>query len=147
MTLPDLPDEYQNLVKIGAFYLQPGQAGFKEQHYKTACDLSSDAQVASRPASRYMLGYEALFQLVQAVLVHYGVRASDQRGHRIVAIQRVCGSLGLGPGAIKLISDAHTRRNQTTYTAPLPPITQAEADGMVDIILMAMPKAKTLLGL
>jgi hypothetical protein len=115
MTRPELPDEYQNPVKVGAFYPQPGQAGFKEQHCKTACDLDSDAQLASRPASRYLPGYEALFQLAQAVLAHYDVRASDQGAHRIVAIQRVCGSLGLGPGAIRLISDAHTtRRNQTT---------------------------------
>ena len=54
-----------------------------------------------------------------------------------VGIQRVCADLNLSPGQVKQITDVHSRRNEAVYRAPLPPVSQAEADAMLAIVNMA----------
>ncbi|MDQ5878501.1 MAG: hypothetical protein QG638_1233, partial [Pseudomonadota bacterium] len=63
---------------------------------------------------------------------------------RVVAIQRVCADLQLSPGQQKLVTDAHMRRNETVYRAPLPPVSLAESKAMIQILEAALPLARKL---
>jgi len=127
------PAEYENLIKAGYFHEVAPTSGFKEQYLKVAEGYLQDAEQSATTATRYLLGYEAYYQIVQAVLERFGVRATDRQGHRTVAIQRVSADLALSPGEIKLITDCHNRRNESVYRAPLPPITVQEADAMLQL--------------
>lgn len=140
------PTEYDNLIKAGYFHEVVPTSGFKEQYLKVAEGYLQDAEQASTTATRYLLGYEAYYQVVQAVLEHFGVRATDRQGHRMVAIQRVSADLELSPGEIKLITDCHNRRNESVYRAPLPPITVQEADAMLQMAKKAAQSAFSKLG-
>lgn len=135
------PIEYENLLKAGYFHEVAPTSGFKEQYLKVAQEYLADATQASATATRYLLAYEAFYQVVQAVLEHFGVRAIDRQGHRTVAIQRVSADLGLSAGEIKLITDYHNRRNESVYRAPLPPITSQEADAMLQLAEKAAQSA------
>ena len=127
------PPEYDNLIKTGYFHEVAPTHGYKEQYLKVAQAYLTDANQATTAASRYLLSYEAYYQLVQAVLEHFGVRTSDRQGHRIVAIQRVSCDLDLTAGELKLIMDFHHRRNESVYRAPLPPISLQEAHAMHEL--------------
>lgn len=127
------PTEYENLIKADYFHEVTPTSGFKEQYLKVAQGYLQDAERANTTSTRYLLGYEAYYQVVQAVLEHFGVRATDRQGHRTVAIQRVSADLDLSPGEIKFITDCHNRRNESVYRAPLPPITEQEADAMLHL--------------
>lgn len=62
------PPEYENLIKMGYFHEVAPTSGFKEQYLKVAEGYLQDAAQANTTASRYLLGYEAYYQVVQAVL-------------------------------------------------------------------------------
>ena len=138
------PAEYDNLIRTGYFHDQPATPGFLEQYLLVAEQCLSSARSTAHPTPAYLLAYEGFYQLVQAVLEHYGVRAADRPGHRVVAIQRVCADLQLSPGQQKLVTDAHTRRNETVYRAPLPPVSLAESKAMIQILEAALPLAHKL---
>lgn len=140
------PPEYDNLIKSGYFHPVQSTPDYIRQYLQVASGYVADAKSVPHPASKFMLAYEGFYQVVQAVLDFHGVRAADRPGHRIVAIQRVCADLKLSPGQIKLITDAHGRRNETVYKAPLPPISQADADAMVRVLEMALPPVYALTG-
>lgn len=135
------PIEYANLVKAGYFHEVAPTSGFKEQYLKVAQEYLEDASHANATATRYLLAYEAFYQVVQAVLENFGVRAIDRQGHRTIAIQRVSADLELSAGEIKLITDCHNRRNESVYRAPLPPITNQEADAMLQLAKKAAEAA------
>lgn len=139
------PVEYDGLIRSGYFHEVNSTEGYKEQYLKVAQGYLADAEVASTTASQYLLAYEGFYQVVQSVLEHYSVRASDRQGHRTVAIQRVSADLKMSPGEIKLITDCHARRNESTYRAPLPPISEQEAKAMLQISKKAYEQAKSLI--
>jgi hypothetical protein len=74
----------------------------------------------------------------------YEVRTRESG--RNLAIQRVAADLHLDPGEMKLVIDAHGRRNETTYRSPFPPISRAEAQAMIDILAKTLPAAHALTG-
>jgi len=140
------PPEYENLIKGGAFEAITRAAGVTEAFLKTAAE---DLEVAKsidikHPKQRFTLAYEGFYSLVQSVLDFYEVRTKD--AGRNLAIQRVAADLKLAPAEFKLVIDAHSRRNETTYRSPFPPISRAEAQAMIDILAKALPFAHTLTG-
>ena len=84
--------------------------------------------------------------MVQAILEFYNVRTTDKKGHRVVAIQRVCADLKMTPGEQALVTNAHSRRNDTIYRSPFPPASDKEADAMLKIASDALTKARALVG-
>ncbi len=140
------PIEYDNLVKAGSFKDVPSNPEFVNQYLVGAHALLLDASRDIGPPSRYILAYDAFFGVVQAVLDFHGVRTTDNRGHRTIAIQRVAADLKLTPGELKMVTDAHNRRNQITYTSPIPPILKAEADALLKIANTFLQRACTILG-
>jgi hypothetical protein len=50
------------------------------------------------------------------------------------------------PAEMTLIVKAHTRRNETTYHSPFPPVSKAEADALVGILKKYIPEAYKLSG-
>ena len=48
--------------------------------------------------------------------------------------------LGFTPGQVITLTDAHNLRNARTYRSPIPPITGAEAQGVVSLLEAALPK-------
>lgn len=58
----------------------------------------------------------------------------------------VCADLQLSPGQQKLVTDAHSRRNETVYRAPLPPVSLAEAKAMIQILEVSLPLAREVTG-
>jgi hypothetical protein len=138
------PEPYENLIKTGLLQPVTSDRTFVSQYLVNAQDYTTAATAASLPVARFTLAYEGFYCLVQAVLEHYGVRSTSRQGHRIVAIQRVCADLKLTPGQVKQVSDVHARRNESTYRAPIPPVSQAEADAMLAIVSMAMPQVVAL---
>lgn len=141
------PAEYDNLIRTGYFHEQPATPGFLAQYLLVAEQCLDGARKTEHSTPAYLLAYEGFYQLVQAVLEHHGVRAADRPGHRVVAIQRVCADLQLSPGQQKLVTDAHTRRNETVYRAPLPPVSLAESKAMIQILEAALPLAHKLVAM
>ena len=94
------------------------------------------------PKQRFILAYEGFYSLVQAVLAYYCVRTKDSG--RNLAILRAAADLGLAADEVRLVSNAHGRRNDTTYRSPFPPISRAEAQTMIDILDKTLPVARTL---
>lgn len=140
------PPEYENLIKTGSFKAQPGTAKNVTQYLEVASAFVEDAYKVSHPATQYSLAYEGFFQMVQAILEFYDVRTTDQKGHRITAIQRVCADLKMSSGEQALVSSAHMRRNDSIYRSPFPPVSKKEAEAMLTIASAALIKAKALAG-
>ena len=139
------PTEYENLISLGYFHNITPEPGYKQQYLKVAQDYLIDSSQTNTAVTRYLLGYEAFYQVVQAMLEHFAVRATDRQGHRTIAIQRVSADLGLTPGEIKLISLFHNRRNEYIYRAPLPPVSEQEAQAMVELANKAVTAAVALM--
>jgi hypothetical protein len=140
------PPEYENLIKTGAFAAVTRTEGAVEGFLKNAReDLDVAKSIdAARPKQRFTLAYEGFYGLVQAVLEFYDVRSKDSG--RQLAIQRVAADLHLNPDEIRMVSQAHGRRNDTTYRSPFPPISRAEALNMIGILEKSLPAAHTLTG-
>ena len=139
------PNQYSNLIKRGYFHEVAPEDGYKEQYLLVAKNYLADAAQTTTPATKYLLGYEAYYQVVQAILEWFGVRATDRQGHRTVAIQRVSADLGLTAGEIKLMTEFHSRRNESIYRAPLPPVTTQEADAMLALAKKAYASAMAII--
>lgn len=144
----DRPKEYDNLIKAGAFAeITPEPAAVQARILRAKGYLEYaqyGADHAQFNLQRYMSLYDGFFELVQAVLEHYGVRQKDSG--RKLAIQRVTVDLGLNP-AIAIITKAHERRNGTSYESPFPPLSAAEVALMQDILRKALPAAAALTGM
>ena len=140
------PIEYQNLIKTGALEAVLQTPGALAQYLANAKNyLTSAKQIDQKlPMQRFTSAYEGYFQLVQAVQEHYGVRAKG--AGRNLVIQRVGSDLKMSPSEMALIIKAHTRRNETTYHSPFPPVSKAEADALVGILEKYIPEAYALTG-
>lgn len=138
------PPEYDNLVKVGAFADVRQTPGAIGQYLKNASEYLDAAKSLDqkKPTTVFTMAYEGFYAVVQAVLEFYGVRTKD--AGRNLAIQRVATDLGMAPGEFKLVSDAHGRRNGTTYVSPLPPVTKAEAAALVALLDKYLPQATAL---
>ena len=140
------PIEYQNLIKTGALEevaQTPGALALyltNAQNYLTGANQID----ASLSMQRFTSAYEGYFQLVRAVQEFYGVRA--KAAGRNLVIQRVGSDLKMTPPEMALIIKAHTRRNETTYHSPFPPVSKAEADALVGILEKYIPDAYKLSG-
>ncbi len=140
------PQEYENLIKTGAFEVVAPTAGAVPVYLRNAKDYlrAARAMPPEQTLQTFTLAYEGYFQLVQAVLEFYQVRTKD--AGRNLAIQRVSHDFGLGPGEFGAISKAHERRNGTSYKSPFPPVSQAEATGLVELLAKCLPVAHQLTG-
>ena len=138
------PIEYENLIKSQALEAVAATPGAIAGFLANAEDYKSGAHMldASMKMQVFTLAYEGYFQLVQAVLEFYGVRAKD--AGRNLVIQRVSSSLGLDANEFSFITTAHKRRNGMSYSTPFPPVTRAEAATMRDILSKYLPAARRL---
>ena len=66
---------------------------------------------------------------------------------RNLVIQRVSADLRLAPEEMRVVIRAHERRNGTSYHSPFPPISRAEAMGLLGILEKYIPVAYTMLGI
>ena len=140
------PPEYENLIKSGAFAAVAATQGAVGQYLKNASDYleAASSMDPSKPMLAFTMAYEGFYRLVQGVLEFHTVRTKD--AGRNLAIQRVAGDLKLSVGEFKLVTDAHSRRNGTTYTSPFPPVTKAEASALVSLLAKCLPLACGLTG-
>ena len=65
---------------------------------------------------------------------------------RNLVIQRVSADLKLAPEEMRVVIRAHERRNGTSYHSPFPPISRAEARGLLGILEKYIPVAYKMLG-
>ena len=138
--------EYENLVARGILKTAATNLDSIDQYVRTANDLLADARKPSNSLhGRYLMAYEGLFSLTMAVLEVHGARPGDGEGHRISALQRFAADLGFTPGQVKTLTDAHNLRNARTYRSPIPPITGAQAQGVVALLEAALPKVNKLI--
>lgn len=93
----------------------------------------------------FTMGYEGYFQVVQAVLEHFEVRTKD--AGRNLVIQRVAHELGANPDEFAFLTNAHSRRNGTSYVSPFPPVSRTEAITMVSLLAKFLPLAHALTGI
>ena len=140
------PVEYQNLIKTGALEEVAQTPGALALYLTNAQNyLASANQIdAALSMQRFTSAYEGYFQLVQAVQEYYGVRAKT--AGRNLVIQRVGSDLKMTPPEMALIIKVHSRRNETTYQSPFPPVSKAEAQALVGIREKYIPEAYKLTG-
>ena len=141
------PVEYQNLIKTGALEEVLQTPGALAQYLANAQNYLAGAKQIDQKLSmqRFTSAYEGYFQLVQAVQAYYGVRAKG--AGRNLVIQRVGSDLKMSPSEMALIIKAHSRRNETTYHSPFPPVSKAEADALVGILEKYIREACMLTGM
>ena len=127
--------EYDNLVARGILKTAVSNPVSLAQYVRTAKELLVDAKNSANYAhGRYLMAYEGLFSLAMAVLEFHGTRPGDGEGHRISALQRFAAEIGFTPGQVKTLTDAHNLRNARTYRTPIPPSTQAQAEGVIALL-------------
>lgn len=128
------PIEYQNLIKTGALEAVAPTPGAKALYLINARNyLTSAKQIdAALSMQIFTAAYEGYFQMIQAVLEHYEVRAKD--AGRNLVIQGVSSDLKLSTAEFALVNKAHSRRNATTYQSPFPPVSKAEADAITAVL-------------
>jgi hypothetical protein len=141
------PVEYDNLIRNGALLDQPATPGALAAYLNNAAGYLAAAR-ALDPAVMAMpvfsSAYEGLFQLVQAVFEFREVRIKD--AGRNLAFQLAGRDLGMSNAQWLLVVRAHERRNATAYRSPFPPVSKAEAQGLVDILAQCIPLARRLTG-
>lgn len=139
------PIEYENLIKNRSLEAVNSTPGATTAYLKSAADYLSHARQgldSVQPGPVFTSAYEGFFLVVQAVLEFHQVRTRE--AGRNLAIQRVCADLQLIPSEFRLVSNAHERRNATTYRSPFPPISRAEAAAMIGILEKYLPVASAL---
>lgn len=142
-----LPAEYQNLIKNRALEAVEATPGAVPAFLQQARNyLASAKQIDPKLAMQvFTNAYEGYFQLVDAFLEHHKVRAKD--AGRNLVILRVSADLKLEHQEMSVIIRAHERRNKTSYTSPFPPISRAEAMGLLTILEKYIPVAYAMLGI
>ena len=141
------PIEYDNLIERGAFSEQPSTPGAIDAYLRNAkgfLDAAKKLDISQDTMPVFTTAYEGFFQVVRAVLEFYEVRTKE--AGRNLAIQRVCADLKMSSPEQQLMSKAHSRRNDTSYTSPFPPVSQAEAQSILEILEKYIPVAHTLTG-
>lgn len=142
-----LPIEYQNLIARRALeVVEPTQGAVPAFLLQAENYMASAKQIDPKLAMQvFTNAYEGYFQLVDAFLEHYTVRAKE--AGRNLVIQRVSADLRLAPAEMRVVIRAHERRNGTSYHSPFPPISQAEAMGLLGILEKYIPVAYKMLGI
>ena len=138
------PIEYQNLIKARALEGVASIPGALPLYLANAQNyLDGAKQIDAKLTMQiFTCAYEGYFQLVQAVLEFYQVRAKD--AGRNLVIQRVCSDLKMSAAEFSMVNKAHARRNATSYQSPFPPVSKAEADALVAILEKYLPAASKL---
>ena len=139
------PAEYDNLLQRGLLKAAVAQPASVEQFMRTASDLARAAEHPMVDSARFTLAYEAMFNVVMAVLEFHEVRPGDSPGHRVTALQRVAADLNLDAARQSALARLHDVRNRVTYRAPIPPVTAADVAALQAIVAQMLPAAKQLL--
>lgn len=141
------PEAFENLItKVGSLKEADRDEEEIEQYIAVAKDMLRDSLKAENSAhGRYMLAYDGLHNQSIAVLLHYGTRPADAKGHRSVAFHKFCDVLSLDAGRRKIVITAHERRNETTYRSALPPLTHKDAENVIAILSETLPKTIALI--
>ena len=142
-----LPTEYQNLIARRALeVVEPTPGAVQAFLLQAENYLASAKQIDPKLAMQvFTNAYEGYFQLVDAFLEHYKVRTKE--AGRNLVIQRVSADLKLSAEEMRVVIRAHERRNGTSYHSPFPPISQAEAIGLLSILEKYIPVAYKMLGI
>jgi hypothetical protein len=74
------PPEYEGLLRIGSFKEAATNADSIAQFLRTAEEMSTAAAHPIPDSARFVLAYEGAFNVVMAVLEHFGVRPGDAGG-------------------------------------------------------------------
>ena len=140
-----LPVEYQNLIKSRALESVEATPGAVAAFLQQAENyLASAKQIDPKLALQvFTNAYEGYFQLVDAFLEHHQVRTKE--AGRNLVLQRVSADMKLSPDEMRVIIRAHDRRNSTSYHSPFPPLSRAEAMGLLAILEKYIPVAYTML--
>lgn len=148
---PKRPEVVRNLLSTGQLDEAMYSAADVGQWLTNADAMLADArheEVSTHGA--FILAYEAFYSLALAVLMHHRVRVREGRGHRATPGQLMVPLLGLDaalPGAGKVIVQAQTNRNTSTYERPFPPVSRRQVADLLRVMEVALPLARTLLGL
>jgi hypothetical protein len=148
---PKRPEAVRNLLATGQLDEAAHSADDIAQWLANAEAMLADARregVSTHGA--FILTYEAFYSLALAVLMHHRVRVREGRGHRATPGQLMIPLLGLDaalPGAGKVIVQAQTNRNTSTYERPFPPVSRQQVADLIRVVEAALPRARTLLGI
>jgi hypothetical protein len=135
------PQSFENLIKDGTLHETERLQEWIDRYLAVAADMLRDGRRSDNTAhGRYIAAYEGLHSLASAVLLHYGTRTSDQRGHRTVAFNKLCDVVEVDVDERRAVMAAHGRRNETTYKSPLPPISHKDAETVVSVLGKMLPK-------
>lgn len=135
------PQAFENLIKDGTLHEVDRIQEWIDRYLAVAADMLRDGRRSDNTAhGRYISAYEGVHSLASAVLLHYGTRTSDQRGHRSTAFAKLCDVVGVTVDERRAVMAAHNRRNETTYKSPLPPISHKDAETVVSVLGNMLPK-------
>ena len=148
---PPRPEAVRNLLATGQLDEAAYSADDVRQWVLNAESMLADARregVSTHGA--FILAYESLYSLALAVLMYHRVRAREGRGHRATPGQLLVPLLDLEaalPGAGKVVVQAQTNRNTSTYERPFPPVSRRQVADLVRVVETALPRVRALLGL
>lgn len=148
---PLRPEVVRNLLATGGLDEAAYSADDVRQWVANAEAMLADARRAEVSThATFILAYESFYSLALAVLMHFRVRAREGRGHRAVPGQLMVPLLDLEtalPGAGRVIVQAQTNRNTSTYERPFPPVSRRQVADLLRVVEAALPRTRALLGL
>ncbi len=101
-----------NLVKIRKLKSEPPTKSEFENLIVTGRKKLTDAEVSAlNPESRFELSYAAAHGLSLAALRYCGYRSTD----RFIVFQALSSTTELTTAQIRVLADAHNKRNKSTY--------------------------------
>jgi hypothetical protein len=135
------PQAFENLIKDGTLHETDRLQEWIDRYLVVAADMLRDGKRSDNTAhGRYITAYEGVHSLASAVLLHYGTRTSNQQGHRNTAFNKLCDVVGVTVDERRAVMTAHSRRNETTYKSPLPPLSHKDAETVVSVLANMLPK-------
>lgn len=134
----------QNLLQTGHLKALTDADAAADVYFKRAAGAARSAKVTGLEShDRFLIAYEGLFAVAQAVLALYELRPGDNDGHRVTALQGAIGILGLKPAEMALAMRVHDQRNAKIYRVPLN-ASNADANDAAHILDIALKSAETM---
>lgn len=122
-----------NLVGKGLEKVDTDAAEVGRYLEKIRRKIEDSKRSSNHPDTRFDIAFEALLQIAICALRVNGYRTTSAAGHQQVAIQLLPKSIGIDPGAVRVLDEYRKKRSLGLYQADFDP-SEAEVKAVTDAV-------------